>query len=129
MNKFIFGELYNILCKKSKMQLPFTIDELIEKPWNKFIVYTLSNDEKKQLINHEGLTKQPYNFPKGNVWSEHQHEKPQLLLVIKGELTHKADGKEYHQLQNDLLIVPANKLHKAYSGKNTDLIVYAFNKI
>jgi len=111
------------------MELPFTIDKLVEIPWNEMIVYTISDSEKKQLMDHKGFTKKRYNFPRGNVWDKHSHDEPQLLLVIEGELIHQANNREYKQLPNDLLIVPANIVHAAYAGDHTDLVVYAFNKI
>jgi len=107
-------------------KLPYTINELVEMPWNEMVVYSLTDKQKQELISHEKIVKHEYFFRKGNEWEEHHHDKPQLLLVLEGQLTHRANNKDYIQYQNDLLIVPANLPHTAYTNK--DLHLHWFTK-
>lgn len=109
-------------------KLTFSINELVEKPWDKMIVYSLNEEQKQELINHKGLVKIEYSFRKGNEWTKHSHDTPQLLLVFQGELTHKANNKIYVQYPNDLLIVPKNLPHTAYADKDLDLYWFTKNK-
>lgn len=107
--------------------LKVTIDEFVRSDWDEMIVYTLSQNQKDELMNNQAVTKKEYRSPKGYVYETHQHETPQLILVVKGELTHVAEGNKYVQNPNDLLVVPANLPHHGYVGKE-ELVVYAFNK-
>ncbi|MEK6873158.1 MAG: AraC family ligand binding domain-containing protein [Nanoarchaeota archaeon] len=107
-------------------KIPFNVNELVEKPWNKMAVYILTDEQKQQLVNHKKLVKREYFFRKGNKWDEHYHKESQILLLIKGQLTHKAKNMDYVQNPNDLLIVPANLPHSAYANK--DLHLYWFTK-
>lgn len=107
-------------------KLPFTINELVENPWDEIIVYRLNEDQKKELLNNKALMRREYMFNKGTEWKEHSHNKPQLILLIEGELVHMAKGEDYIQNPNDLLIVPADLLHTAHAKK--DLVLYWFTK-
>lgn len=106
--------------------LPFTIKELVEMPWNEMAVYSLSVSEKNELISNKDLEKREYFFRKGHEWPEHSHDNPQLLLVLEGQLTHRANNREYVQNPNDLLIIPAHLPHTAYADKDHHL--YWFSK-
>jgi len=90
------------------------------------IVYSLTDEQKQQLVNNKKLVKREYFFRKGDEWREHSHKEPQILLLIEGQLTHKANSMDYVQYLNDLLIVPANLPHTAYADK--DLHLYWFTR-
>ena len=111
---------------KMSEKLSYTIDELVKEPWNEMIVYSLNEIQKQDIINHKRLVKKEYSFRKGNEWEKHSHDKPQLLLVFKGKLTHRANNKIYVQNPNDLLIVPKDLPHIAYADE--DLALYWFTK-
>jgi mannose-6-phosphate isomerase-like protein (cupin superfamily) len=105
-----------------------TIPELIQSSWEHMEVYHLTEEQKEALLNSKELIKEHMMINKGTVWEEHMHSRPQLLLVIVGRLTHVVRGKEIHQEANDLLVVPKNVLHRAYSGKSKPLLLYVFHK-
>lgn len=109
-------------------KLSFTINELVEKPWNGMIVYSLTEKQKEELLNNKNLVNEYIMFPKGSVWEEHSHNRSQLLLVIAGKLTHVVGRKEFVQEANDVLIVPKDIPHHAYAGKTKPLLVYVFHK-
>ena len=104
------------------------INELIINKWDTFELFEISEEQKENLLNSPHLFKEHIMFNKGTIWEEHSHTRSQMLLVIAGKLTHVVNGKEFTQEKNDILIVPQNLLHSAYSGRNKPLLVYVFNK-
>ncbi|MEN9625761.1 MAG: Cupin domain [archaeon] len=102
--------------------------ELIADNWENMEVYHMNEEQKEKLLNNKILEQEYIMFPKGSVWEEHAHTRPQLLLVIAGKLTHVVDRKEFVQEANDVLIVPKNIPHRAFASKNKPLLVYVFHK-
>ena len=109
-------------------RLPIPIDEFIESEWNEMEIYEITLDDKARLLGNSRISKKEYKIEKGKEFPLHQHDVPQLLLVEKGELTHYAEGREYAQYPNELLIVPANLPRSALAGKLEELVVYVFKK-
>ena len=107
-------------------KLPFTINELVENPWNEMRVYSLNEDQKKELVDNKKIVKNEYFFRNGTEWAEHSHKKPQLLLVLEGQLIHRVNNNNYVQNTNDLLIMPADLPHTAHADK--DIHLYWFTK-
>lgn len=50
------------------------------------------------------------------VFPEHFHEAEQITLVLEGELTFAYDGKEVTLKSGDVIAIPSNGLHSAYTG-------------
>ena len=84
------------------------INSLINDSWETMEGYYINEEQKEFLLNNKSLIHQYIMFNKGNIWEEHAHTNPQLLLVIRGKLTHVVNNKEYIQETNDLLVVPKN---------------------
>ena len=103
-------------------------DELISDSWENMELYRMNEEEKEKLLSGKQLEQEYIMFPKGSVWEEHAHTRPQLLLVIAGKLTHVVGRKEFVQEANDVLIVPKNISHRAFAGKQKPLLVYVFHK-
>lgn len=103
------------------------IDALVDGPWDQIGLYHLTPEQSAALIAHKNAYVQKGWFPARYTFEEHAHGRPQLLLVVRGTLTH-ADGKmHYTQSENDLLIVPAKLKHTAKVG-NEELEFYLILK-
>lgn len=47
---------------------------------------------------------------------EHSHEAEQITLLLEGELTFAYDGKEVILKTGDVIAIPSNAVHSAYTG-------------
>lgn len=47
---------------------------------------------------------------------EHSHEAEQITTVLEGELTFAYDGKEVALKAGDVIAIPSNAVHSAYTG-------------
>lgn len=47
---------------------------------------------------------------------EHSHEAEQITMVLEGELTFAYDGKEVALKSGDVIAIPSNAVHSAYTG-------------
>ncbi|MBI3753699.1 MAG: GNAT family N-acetyltransferase [Deltaproteobacteria bacterium] len=47
---------------------------------------------------------------------EHSHEAEQITMVLEGELTFTYDGKEATLKAGDVIAIPSNTVHSAYTG-------------
>src|SRR3989338_6839279 len=47
---------------------------------------------------------------------EHSHEAEQITMVLEGELTFTYDGKEVTLKAGDVIAIPSNAVHSAYTG-------------
>ncbi|MEK6872011.1 MAG: cupin domain-containing protein [Nanoarchaeota archaeon] len=104
------------------------LNEIINGEWNDVTLFTLTEEMKEVLLASPMVDKEYMTFNKNTVWENHAHTRAQLLLVIAGRLTHVVRGDEFMQEPNDLLIVPKNLVHRAFSGKSKPLLVYVFYK-
>ncbi len=47
---------------------------------------------------------------------EHSHEAEQITLILEGELTFTYDDKEVVLKEGDVIAIPSNKIHSAFTG-------------
>jgi quercetin dioxygenase-like cupin family protein len=106
-----------------------SVTKFIENDWNEMGVYSLTREQKNELLDSNKLIHHRLILPKGNKFDEHAHEHGQLLLIERGFLTHYANGKEYPQKEGELLVIPAGFLHTAQIGEHEDLAFVLFDKI
>lgn len=106
--------------------LTHPIEEIIADEWKSPALYKISKNDEEILSSSPNLKKITLSFEKGSQFEEHIHQKPQLLLVKEGKLTHYAEGKEYTQNPYDILIVPAHLPHSAIA--EADLVIDVFHK-
>lgn len=50
------------------------------------------------------------------IFPEHSHEAEQITFVLEGELTFTYDGKEVILKPGDVIAIPSNEMHSAYTG-------------
>jgi quercetin dioxygenase-like cupin family protein len=111
--------------EKESLNIP--IENFVRKEWNEMKVYKITAQQQEELLNNYSLNKKFLVFPAHQHFPIHSHDRPQLILVIDGELTHVAKTKEYPQEKYELLVVPAYLQHTAFAGKDT-LKIYMLTK-
>ncbi len=57
-----------------------------------------------------------FELEPNTVFPEHSHEAEQITLVLEGELTFAYDGKEVILKTGDVIAIPSNMVHSAYTG-------------
>lgn len=57
-----------------------------------------------------------FDLEPNTVFPEHSHEAEQITLVLEGELTFVYDGKEVTLKSGDVIAIPSNAVHSAYTG-------------
>lgn len=57
-----------------------------------------------------------FELESNTVFPEHSHEAEQITLVLEGELTFAYDGKEVILKSGDVIAIPSNAVHSAYTG-------------
>ncbi|MBI3601027.1 MAG: GNAT family N-acetyltransferase [Nitrospinae bacterium] len=62
-------------------------------------------------------------------FSEHSHEAEQITMVIKGELTFAYEGKEVTLKVGDVIAIPSNAVHSAFTGANPCKAVDAWSPV
>jgi N-acetylglutamate synthase-like GNAT family acetyltransferase len=60
---------------------------------------------------------------------EHSHEAEQITMVLEGELTFVYDGKEVVLKGGDVIAIPANVVHSAYTGNMSCKAVDAWSPV
>jgi quercetin dioxygenase-like cupin family protein len=63
------------------------------------------------------------------VFPEHCHEAEQITLVLEGELTFVYDGNEVALGPGDVVAIPSNAVHSAYTGKGRCRAVDAWSPV
>lgn len=57
-----------------------------------------------------------FELEPNTVFPEHSHEAEQITMVLEGELTFAYDGKEVILESGDVIAIPSNAVHSAYTG-------------
>jgi len=57
-----------------------------------------------------------FELEPNTVFPEHSHEAEQITLVLEGELTFAYDGKEVMLKLGDVIAIPSNVVHSAFTG-------------
>ncbi|MBI5205399.1 MAG: cupin domain-containing protein [Nitrospirae bacterium] len=60
---------------------------------------------------------------------EHSHEAEQITLIIEGELTFYYEGKEITLKPGDVIAIPANVKHAAFTGNKSCRAVDAWSPV
>lgn len=104
------------------------IENFVRKEWNEMKIYKITAQQQGELLNNPSLNKKFLVFPVHQHFPIHSHDRPQLILVIDGELTHVVKNKEFPQGKYELLVVPAYLQHTAFAGKEKTLKIYMLAK-
>lgn len=57
-----------------------------------------------------------FEMEPNTTFPEHSHQAEQITLVLEGELTFAYDGKEVILKPGDVIAIPSNAVHSAYTG-------------
>ena len=60
---------------------------------------------------------------------EHSHEAEQITMVLEGELTFAYDGKEVVLKPGDVIAIPSNAVHSAFTGEKSCRAVDAWSPV
>ena len=60
---------------------------------------------------------------------EHSHEAEQITMVLEGELTFAYDGKEVALKPGDVIAIPSNAVHSAFTGEKSCRAVDAWSPV
>ena len=60
---------------------------------------------------------------------EHSHEAEQITMVLEGELTFDYDGKEVVLKPGDVIAIPSNAVHSAFTGEKSCRAVDAWSPV
>lgn len=58
-----------------------------------------------------------FELESDTVFPEHSHPAEQITMVLEGELTFDFDGKSVTLKAGDVIAIPSNKAHSAFTGR------------
>jgi N-acetylglutamate synthase-like GNAT family acetyltransferase len=70
-----------------------------------------------------------FEMEPNTVFSEHSHESEQITLVLEGELTFAYEGKTIALKSGDVIAIPSNVPHSAFTGKKKCIALDAWSPI
>tara|TARA_Y100000590_G_C15003461_1_gene744772 strand:+ start:147 stop:416 length:270 start_codon:yes stop_codon:yes gene_type:complete len=65
-----------------------------------------------------------FKDPPGKVWADFVHSTDELVLLVKGEIEIKIEGKSHHPQIGDEVFIPANTIHTVRNIGNTNNVWY-----
>ena len=68
-----------------------------------------------KFVHSENMTFAFWDIKKGHAVPEHSHPNEQVVKMLKGELKLIVEGVEYVLREDDVMVIPANIKHGAYS--------------
>lgn len=79
---------------------------------------TLNQEEIRKQVEQEGFAPIALQNSAGYIYEKHAHPETKLLIFLEGSMDVKVEGKVYHCIPGDKLIIPGNTLHSAVVGEN-----------
>ena len=70
-----------------------------------------------------------FELKPNTIFPDHSHEAEQITLVLEGELTFKYDDKEVVLKEGDVIAIPSNKIHSAFTGNSPCKAVDAWSPV
>lgn len=70
-----------------------------------------------------------FEMEANTVFPEHSHEAEQITLILDGELTFKYEGKTTTLKRGDVIAIPSNAVHSAFTGAKTCKAVDAWSPV
>ncbi len=112
----------------TKQLFSLSLEEFLEKHWENVELFHLNSKQRKMFLSNPHLSWEECRFPKGKSYRGMMNNQTEFALVIEGSITHEISSTNYHQSEDDLLILPANLLHHAIIGSNKDCLAYVWYK-
>ena len=77
----------------------------------------MDKEQIKEKLKKEGYTEiNVYDDSANEIFPDHTHEGEQKLVVVRGSMEVKMEGKEYSLTPGDELVFPAKVVHSAKMG-------------
>lgn len=70
-----------------------------------------------------------FEMETNTVFPEHHHEAEQITLVIEGELTFKYEDQQVTLKPGDVISIPSNVVHSAFTGQKPCKAVDAWSPV
>ena len=82
------------------------------------------------MKNNYEITYQTFERPINVDFTQHIHECSEIFIFLEGSSSYEVEATSYSLDNNDILIIPANKLHGISSiRKASEILVYGFLKL